>query len=668
MKIKSFSNLFICLFLTSVSNAQNLEWVQQIGGAGIDNGSAIVVDSMGNSYTVGTFNQTVDFDPSNNNFTLVSSGSDDVFITKSGPSGNFIWAKQIGGVNSNQARAAAIDTLGNIYIASSFIGSINFTTSSGNESFVSYGVSDIFLAKLDSLGNILWGRQIGGTSTDLVEKIAIDGQGNVVFTGSFYGTTDFDPGTSVFNLTCSGTTVNSDVYVCKLNSNGDFIWAKQIGGTGYDFGNDITFDNSDNICITGQFNGLCDFDPGVNTFNLTAIGGSDVFILKLNSLGDFLWVKQLGSSMNDSGKSINVDNSGEIYVSGFFLDAISVNLSSGNITLIPYGGTDVFIAKFNSLGDMLWVKQIGGNNSETTIASAVDNDGNLYCAGVFKDLVDFNPGNPTFNLQSEGDYDIFLTKFSPSGNFNWAVKMGGLNEDYARDITIDVNGNIFTTGYFQGLVDFDPGSNTSNLNSFGGLDGYTQKLSQCSLNVGFDVQTACDSYTWIDGITYTSSNNTAQFNLLNAALNGCDSLVNLNLTLNTSSSSIQTQTALDSYTWPINGQNYTQSGTYTAVIPNAAGCDSTITLDLSLSFTGIDEQENSKIIISPNPASEYFIVNATEELIGQTYSIIDLNGKTLKKGTLTQKEQNIEIGNLSEGMYLFKINNETEQTFRIIKN
>ena len=668
MKIKSFYNLFLCLFLTSVSNAQNLEWAEQIGGAGIDNGSAIVVDSMGNSYTVGTFNQTVDFDPSNNTFNLVSTGSDDVFITKLDPLGNFIWAKQIGGVYSDQARAAAIDTFGNIYIASSFIGSINFTTSEGNESFISYGVSDIFLAKLDSSGNILWGRQIGGASTDLVEKMAIDTQGNIVLTGSFYGTTDFDPGISVYNLTCYGQAVNSDVYICKLNSNGDFIWAKQIGGTGYDFGNDITFDSSDNLFITGQFSGLCDFDTGVNTFNLSAIGGSDVFILKLNSSGDFIWVKQIGSSMNDSGKSINVDNSGEIYVSGFFSDVISLNLSSGNISLNPFGGTDVFIAKVNSLGDVSWVKQIGGNNSETTMASAVDYDGNLYCAGIFKDLVDFNPGSPIFNLQSEGNYDIFLTKFSPAGDFNWAVKMGGVNEDYVRDIAIDADGNIFSTGYFQDVVDFDPGSNTLDLNSFGSLDGYTQKLSQCSLIVGFDVQTACDSYTWIDGITYTSSNNSAQFNLLNAALNGCDSLVNLNLTLNISSNSIQYQTELDNYTWPINGQTYTQSGTYTAVIPNAAGCDSIITLDLTMQYTGITTHENQKFIISPNPSSEYFMLNASEDLIGEAYSIIDLNGKTLKAGTLMQKEQKIEISKLSEGMYLFKINNEMEQTFRIIKN
>jgi hypothetical protein len=177
-------------------------------------------------------------------------------------------------------------------------------------------------------------------------------------------------------------------------------------------------------------------------------------------------------------------------------------------------------------------------------------------------------------------------------------------------------------------------------------------------------QTACNSYTW-NGNTYTQS---GQYSYLTVNANGCDSTATLNLTINQSSSSTQTQTSIDSYTWPVNGQTYTQSGTYSAVIPNVAGCDSTITLDLTLNFTGIDEKENSKIIISPNPASDYFMLRASEELIGESYRIIDLNGKTLKEGTLTQKEQKIEIGNLSEGMYMFKINNETEQTFRIVKN
>ncbi len=175
--------------------------------------------------------------------------------------------------------------------------------------------------------------------------------------------------------------------------------------------------------------------------------------------------------------------------------------------------------------------------------------------------------------------------------------------------------------------------------------------------------------TWAGTTAYNFNGIVDDIAIWNRALSSCEIADLYNSQLGSmNSSATQTQISLDSYTWPINNQTYTQSGTYTAVIPNAAGCDSTITLDLTLSFTGVDEQGKSKIIISPNPASDYFIISASEELIGEVYSIIDLNGKTLKKGTLTQKEQKIEIGNLSEGMYLFKINNISEQTFRIIKN
>lgn len=177
-------------------------------------------------------------------------------------------------------------------------------------------------------------------------------------------------------------------------------------------------------------------------------------------------------------------------------------------------------------------------------------------------------------------------------------------------------------------------------------------------------QAACSNFSW-NGNTYNQS---GQYTYLTTNAIGCDSTAILNLTINQPSSSTQTETALDSYTWTVNNQTYTQSGTYTAVIPNAAGCDSTITLNLTLSFTGINEQENSKIKFSPNPASDYFMVSSSQEIIGEEYSIIDLNGKTLQEGTLTQKEQKIEIGNLSKGMYLFKIKNKTEQRFRILKN
>jgi hypothetical protein len=133
------------------------------------------------------------------------------------------------------------------------------------------------------------------------------------------------------------------------------------------------------------------------------------------------------------------------------------------------------------------------------------------------------------------------------------------------------------------------------------------------------------------------------------------------------SSSTQNQTALDSYTWPVNGQTYTQGGTYTATLPNAAGCDSIVTLNLTLSFTGINEQTGSNIVISPNPANDYVMIRIPENLIGQTFAIVDNNGRKILSGRLSQAEQKIEIQHLSEGMYVLQIHNEIKQNFRILK-
>jgi hypothetical protein len=209
-----------------------------------------------------------------------------------------------------------------------------------------------------------------------------------------------------------------------------------------------------------------------------------------------------------------------------------------------------------------------------------------------------------------------------------------------------------------------------------------QLNSAIGISAGTD-QTVCEgdqvtlvgaggsNYQWnngvSEGVSFTAIAS-QEYIVIGEDGNGCIGTDTVQIIVNSHTTGNQSETALDSYTWPVNNQTYAQSGTYTAVIPNSAGCDSKITLDLTLSFTGIDEQENSKIIISPNPASEYFMIIAPDELIGESYSILDLNGKTLQEGTLTQKEQKIDIGNLSEGTYMFKINNETEQTFRIIKN
>jgi hypothetical protein len=220
---------------------------------------------------------------------------------------------------------------------------------------------------------------------------------------------------------------------------------------------------------------------------------------------------------------------------------------------------------------------------------------------------------------------------------------------------------------------YNTNNNTATFNKVGGASNGCDSLLTLDLTIlnsttGTDIRTECDSFIWIDGNTYTTNNNIATFNIVGGASNGCDSLSTLNLTINSSTNSSQTQTAIDSYVWPINSQTYTQSGTYIDTILNANYCDSIVTLNLTLQYTGLNELNNkTKINITPNPANDFISIKVSDNLINVSFTIMDLSGRNIIDGTIFQKEEKINIGALANGTYVFKINNEFEQTYRIIK-
>jgi hypothetical protein len=665
MKIKSFSNLFLCLFLTSISNAQNFEWVKNIGGVSSAQGISMDIDQFGNIYTVGNFYGNGDFDPSPNTINLSSAGNSDVFITKMNPSGDIEWIKSIGGSGNDIPYTIKIDNNQQICVSGSFEGTVDFDPGLSVDILNAIGNSDVFILKLDALGNYLWSKSVGGSGVDGGLSMTTDNSGNAYITGYFSGTADFNPGITTFNLTSQG---GYNIFILKLDGNGNFIWAKNIGSSGNEEGNSIAIDNNNGyIYTTGYFSGTSDFDPGSGSFFLTSSGGNDIFILKLDLSGNFIWAKKMGGSLNDFGRSIAVDAFGGIISTGYFSGTADFDPSNGFANFTSLGNFDVYISKLDGNGNYNWTKTIGNSENDNGYSISTNNDGDLFITGSFEGIVDFDP-DPVSNymLSSNGIEDVFLLQLNTLGGFVYAGSFGGFGLDFGSCVANDYQGNLYSMGYFEGNIDFDPGLNIYSLSSVGGADVFIHKMGFCNTISSSIAIDACNSYLSPSG-NYTWTNSGVYNDTLQTTA-GCDSIITIDLTIHFPTTSSQTQSALDSYTWPINGQTYIQSGIYTAVIPNAAGCDSTITLDLTMSFTGIDEQENSKIIISPNPSSDYFMVSASEELIGESYSIIDLNGKTLKEGTLTQKEQKIEIGNLSEGMYLFKIKNKSEQTFRIVKN
>ncbi len=359
----------------------------------------------------------------------------------------------------------AIDSSGNVYTIGKFRDTADFDPGPELFNLTPLGSSDAFISKLDSNGNFVWAKAIKGSLTVSGNGISVDALGNVYTTGHFYGTVDFDPGIEPYNLESKGS---QDIFISKLDSNGDFVWAKAIGETDIDSGKAISVDVSGNVYTIGVFSGTVDFDPGSGTtFNLENPGSQSIFISKFTSDGNFVWAKAIGGNNNDSGDDIAIDDTGNVYTTGFFQSTGDFDPGPGIFNLESAGYDDIFVSKLTSNGNFVWAKAIGGNENDSGKGIATDSSGNVYITGSFFETVDFDPGPGAFNLLSAGDTDIFISKLDSNGDFVWAKAMGGEAYDEGEGISVDGYGNSYTTGYFFGTMDFDSGSGTSNLISTG---------------------------------------------------------------------------------------------------------------------------------------------------------------------------------------------------------
>jgi len=388
---------------------------------------------------------------------------------------NFEWVKSFGGAD-NDYGISIVDPSGNVYTTGSFEGTVDFHPGAGAANLSSAGEGDIFVQKMDALGNFLWAKSFGGADFDIGYSITVDASGNVYTTGYFEDTVDFDPGVGTASLSAVGT---SDIFVQKMDASGNFLWAKSFGSWNVDGGSSITVDGSGNVYTAGRFTHIVDFDPGIETANLTSAGSSDMFIQKMDASGNFIWAKAFGGSNYDFVNSIQVDALENVYVTGFFQGIVDFDPGAGVANLSSEGDVDIFVQKMDASGNFLWAESFGSSNADVGSSISVDAFGNIYTTGYFSGTVDFDPGAGTANLSAIGYEDIFIQKIDATGNFLWAKSFGGLADDNAASITIDPSGNVYTTGFFQGTVDFDPGPGIANLTSagFAGFgDIFVQKM------------------------------------------------------------------------------------------------------------------------------------------------------------------------------------------------
>jgi hypothetical protein len=657
-------NLYLVFLLAFIgcytpAKAQNLDfaWAKAMGGTNSDGGSSMTIDASGNIYTTGYFRGTVDFDPGVGVLNLTSVfGSADIFVCKLDVLGNLIWAKAIGGSDLDNSTDIAIDALGNIYITGTFRNSADFDPSAAIFQLSSVGgTTDTFVCKLDASGNFVWAKAMGGTTNqDGGFGIAVDVSGNVYTTGYFANTVDFDPGTGTQNI--SSVAETSDIFVSKLDASGNFVWVKTMGGSDSDSGGNIATDVLGNIYISGVFAGTVDFDPNAGVQNLSSVSATlDVFISKLDASGNFIWAKSMGGSNGDSCSDMTIDAAGNVYTTGDFYNTCDFDPGVGTLNITSAGSTDIFISKLNSSGNFVWAKALGGINTDRGNSIAVDASGNVYTTGYFGGVADFDPNTGIQNLTSIGNFDIFISKLDVTGNFVSAKSIGGTGNDQSNGLAIDGLGNIYTTGFFNNTVDFDPNAGVQNFTSAGNSDIFVTKYTQCSTTITISTASLPNG---TQGIAYNQT-------LAQTGLTGTPAWsVSLGV-LPAGLSLAPTTGIISGIPTAVGTSNFTVQVT-------SGGCSQTKAFSLVINqdpLLAIDNTLSNQVKVYPNPANTDFSVDMGSLSIGtSTFVLYDGQGKPVKSFQMENNQKSISLSEFAAGIYLLEINTSKGRILkRIVK-
>lgn len=631
--------LFFYCMSVLLLQAQNtrFEWAKSFN-SGRNMSNTVATDAAGNVYTAGLFTGTVNFDPGPSPFNLTSAkGYYDAFLCKRDGKGNLIWAldlRKMGDVNYFDTivgwhfnSLAVHPSTGDIYIGGLFTGTIDadpgpathYLTAPANE-----GAS--FVCKFSTDGKFLWAKQVGGqkphryfldywyNSNVLYDwfywhhLLEVDASGNVYFAGMFEGTRDFDPSSSVFNL--KGTSQSSDpssqqrnegFFIVKLDAEGSFAWACtpsiispfqfSYGGLyGHISGADIETDDYGNLYCVGNLTGTVDFDPSGIVYPLS--GQSANFVWKLSEKGSLLMATMVTDTMINYITTIKVDKAANIYVTGSNYDYYSE-------------GSDAVVAKLNPNGGLVWTKPIGKAGckyGDSHInASCFDTAGNLVVAGIFWGKVDFDPGP---GEAYHGDGSLFILSLKENGNFYWARTLKGTESAWFSAGTISLSadkvGNIYTSSYSAGTpgsaVDLHHGAAvlpftlTGDTTRWGYVyNSYIHKMSPCNGSTRSSVTVeSCSDYQ-LNHFIYTTS---GQYTQTISNTEGCDSIITLNLTIKrrypqkdvyvSACKSYSWYCRLDSLGCWLPCRTLSQNGTYVDTIKAINTCDTIVNLHLTI--------------------------------------------------------------------------------------
>jgi uncharacterized delta-60 repeat protein len=461
----------------------DLIWAKQAGGTSNDQGHEITTLSDNSTVATGIFFDTATFGSGEPNEThLVSSGSWDIFIARYNPDGSLAWAKNACGPSEDSGKGITTLSDNSTVVTGSFSNSAIFGAGETNETLLNTsGDYDVFIARYNPDGSLVWAKKAGGTERDYCYGITSLSDNSTVVTGAFKETAIFGPGEPNETYLVESYISDFNIFIARYNPDGSLAWAKKAGGNAPDFCWEVTALSDNSTVVTGYFEGTAIFGPGEsNEKQLVSSGNNDIFFARYNPDGSLAWAKSAGGAHDDFGRGITTLSDNSTVVTGYFSNSAIFGAGETNETLLNTSGDyDVFIARYNPDGSLAWAKKAGGTGEDVGHGITTLSDNSTVVTGHFKYSAIFGPGeiNET-QLVASGWDDIFIARYNPDGSLAWAKKAGGTNNEAGSGFTALSDDSIVVTGYFNETAIFGPGeANETQLVSSGSFDIFIARYS-----------------------------------------------------------------------------------------------------------------------------------------------------------------------------------------------
>lgn len=575
---------------------------------------------------------------------------------------SYDWGHIDGSSTNDEGKAIASDNAGNTYTTGYFTG----TFTAGTTTLTSANGQDCFVVKRNAAGVVQWAKKITGNSQIQGTGIAVDPSGDIVITGYFSGSVDFDPGTATNSITASGT----DAFVTKWTTTGTLVWAFKLGGTGTDFGRSVAIDAAGGIYVGGQFQNTMDINPTASTTSLTSNGGYDAYLIRYTAAGNLSSGQSIGAAGNDAINSVDVDNNGNLFSTGYFNGTVDFNVNPGvTSNLTSAGGNEAFIAKHAVNGAYQWAHKIGGASNDLGLCVRTDG-ADVLVGGYYQGNVDFDPSSAVnaSNAHSSSQYNGFIAKYDSTGSYVWHGAVNSVSLSRVMDMEVNNDGQVIVFGYYSGNTLFT--GNSTALTSQGsatdifiwyltpgGTFHSSYKMGSTSNDRAGAMAKDGSDNLYFTGTSYLN----VDLNVLTGTnvVNGpgaADAFV-MKYSQNTCMTTFGATTSPTScgpFSSPTSSAVWPTSGTYYDTLINAGNCDSIITYNLTvnptpttiLTFNGTDLNASTGFASYSWKRNSTTITGATTDTYTPTQNglyevtVTDANGCT---GTATYNLTNVAV-------------------------